>query len=42
MESADGVCCREYSGEFCEDELKFRMHRDPLLFWIMQIRHLLV
>lgn len=33
MECADGVCCREYAGEYCKEELGFHMRRDPLLFW---------
>lgn len=33
IESADGLCCREYAGEFCKDELRFHMRRNPLLFW---------
>lgn len=33
MECADGVCCREYAGEYCKEELGFHLRRDPLLFW---------
>lgn len=32
MEHADGVCCREYSMEYCVEHLGFRLHNPALVF----------